>query len=574
MISNRDVGPGSQAKRGHFIAAIAPPLLLAVGSLLLFAYLLKRFPYHGFYSADGYAYYYQARALWEQIAGVIPQGFQLYTADGLQHWPVGYHLQIMSGFLFSGISPTGGWLLTIVSTALCPSVLYLILQRLLPASTLSNNRLISVISGLIAGVLISLNATFVRTGLSIMSDVPMCFWSLLAIYFFVRADPITGRGSEITHVSRRAQAWCYSLGGFCLGIAVLIRYGAIILALPIAIYILLAHMHRGDTRRTSRMAPVLWSIPAFLVAITPQLIYLLTHNPGTGVNDFLSGISVGNIFASTTQSTDGAATFEQPMIAFYALGPIWQAQAGFYSLFLLPAIAIGIVFLLNYQRRILVFLIAWYATPAIFYSMTPYQAHRFALIYLPVIAILIGFGCAYLVRLLTALVPRLAGQFEPRRLPMLENNRAFVITLSVMIFGNFGIGSLQNWNSVRDWVATHAKWEQDSHNLVGYIQGTIEDDDIGKEPHIITLGLSAPIYHETQWPVIELYFADPVSLGKFLSASEANIAVVPEQTLSTQWANTPTGNNWQWLKSNYTLDKLGSKDNYTIYAVSRTSTSP
>ncbi|MEO5953677.1 MAG: hypothetical protein ABIQ44_14515, partial [Chloroflexia bacterium] len=367
----------TENKRGLIqrLAPLVPPLALVAGSLFLFIFLLRRFPYDGFYAPDNYAYYYQARALWEQITGALPRSYELFTADGLQHWPVGYHIQLIVGFLLNGVTPMGGWLLTILMTALCPALLYWIMQRLFRDLYISGYVFYLVIAGVISGVLISLNATFTRTGLSLMSDVPSCFWALLSIYFFVRAAPMATTQQSDVPASKRQRGILFALAGFSLGLAVLIRYGALLLAVPIAIYLIFAALpgRRNNNLLAmlwSRLSPALWSIPFFLLALVPQALYLMTHNPGTGVSDFLGGISLSNIFATTTYSTDGTSTFQHPMIIFYLLDPVWQVQSGFFSPFFIPAIGIGIFFLLaQHHWRIVAFLLSWWFCPALIYAM-------------------------------------------------------------------------------------------------------------------------------------------------------------------------------------------------------------
>src|SRR5215203_4843200 len=248
---------------------LVPPLVLVVGTRLLFAYLLQRFPYDGFYGVDSYTYYYQARALWREFTGTAPRGFELFTTDGLQHWPVGYHLQIIAGFLLSGVSPTGGWLLTILFSALCPAVLYLIVQKLFRELRSSGFTLFVVVTGLVAGALLPLNATFTRMGLSLMSDTPACFWTLLSIYFFILAAPLPQKHSDVLPMPSGRRNVLFAFAGFALGVAVLIRYGSILLVMPIAVYLLLSAWPAERNGKLfsglwERLTPVLWSIPPFL----------------------------------------------------------------------------------------------------------------------------------------------------------------------------------------------------------------------------------------------------------------------------------------------------------------------
>src|SRR5512133_3949498 len=89
--------------------------VLVVGCTALISYLLVRFHYDGLYGQDSYAYYYQARALLQAVTGAPPQAWQLYTSEGLYHWPIGYHLHLMLGLLITD-SPAGGRAITLFMT--------------------------------------------------------------------------------------------------------------------------------------------------------------------------------------------------------------------------------------------------------------------------------------------------------------------------------------------------------------------------------------------------------------------------------------------------------------------------
>ncbi len=87
--------------------ALLPLGLLLVAASGLFIFLLSAFPFDGLYGQDSYAYYYQARELWDGLWGTPPPDWP-FVSEGLYHWPVGYHLHIMAGFLLTGESPHRG----------------------------------------------------------------------------------------------------------------------------------------------------------------------------------------------------------------------------------------------------------------------------------------------------------------------------------------------------------------------------------------------------------------------------------------------------------------------------------
>ena len=186
--------------------------VLAIAMLLawcavLFTYLLARFPYDGLYGQDSYAYYYQARAILQDMTGQPTQPWQLFSGAQLYHWPVGYHLLIIVGQIITG-SVAGGRAITILAAVGAVVTLYLLVGELWPGVTVRER----VPAGLIAGGLLPLVATFTRVGLSLMADVPALFCGLLGIYCCLRAwPPQNHRGPRTGH----GMAWALA-GGMAL----------------------------------------------------------------------------------------------------------------------------------------------------------------------------------------------------------------------------------------------------------------------------------------------------------------------------------------------------------------------
>lgn len=207
------------------LAALA---LLTGGESAAILYLLARHPYDGLYGQDSYAYYYQALALGREWQGLPPAPGQLFTTDGLYHWPIGYHLHLLLGSLL-GAGPLGGRLLTIGLTLLAPLLVYGLVQQLAGRLSLP----LRVIGGVIAGAALFVTGTYLRMGLSLMADVPGLAWSLLAIWAALQAWPPTP--DDATARTRRAVGWAL-LAGTALGVAVLIRYAALMLAVPLGLY--------------------------------------------------------------------------------------------------------------------------------------------------------------------------------------------------------------------------------------------------------------------------------------------------------------------------------------------------
>ena len=165
----------------------------------LFAYLLAHYPYDGLYGQDSYAYYYQARAILQDMTGQAPQPWQLFSGAQLYHWPVGYHLLIIVGQVISG-SVAGGRALTLITAVGAVVILYLLTGELWVGATFRERAL----AGLVAGGLLPLVATFTRMGLSLMADVPALFLGTLrASTVACRPGLYTVPGSSEVHTGLR-----------------------------------------------------------------------------------------------------------------------------------------------------------------------------------------------------------------------------------------------------------------------------------------------------------------------------------------------------------------------------------
>jgi 4-amino-4-deoxy-L-arabinose transferase-like glycosyltransferase len=527
---------------------VAAILLLVVGCCAFFAYLLARYPYDGLYGQDSYAYYYQARALLHDITGVPLQGWQLFTSDGLYHWPIGYHLLLMLGMLF-GYGPAGGRAITLLMSVGATVVLYLLTGSLLKSAP----RYFRVLAGLVAGAALPLTATYTRVGLSLMADVPALFLGLLGLYCVVRAWPRV----DAAH-GQRTILWA-TMGGFALGLAVLTRYGEILLLVPVAVCLLF----RWPDSRSSVGARGFNSaalVPAFLafgVALVPQLLYIVTHQNSVdvGYSSWLAGWTPENIFRTTVTSVDGTSTFAQPMIVFYLLQPLYDTDAGFLSLFFLPALLIGTAYLVLRRRWLLLVLCyAWWLLPAVFFAGTPYQTQRFVLVYLPAILIVIGVGVSCLVGLLFVGTKGYDAWW-----------RAALAVLAIGIICSCVVGVYKQQGSVRGWMDIQTKIKAEERQVVDLTEKAAGAPENGAAPRVVAFGATAAIYHYTRWPVLELYDSDQDQIANFLQPAAPHLVVVPVGAMDTQWKGTPVAARWAWLQLAYTLVPRGNAGEYAVF---------
>lgn len=537
---------------GRLAAQLAPPALLVGLSAALFAYLLARFPYNGLYGQDAYAYYYQAEALWHEVTGQPQPPYAQFTASGL-FWPVGYHLHLFPSFLLGW--PEAGRVLTLALAALTPAVVYL----LAGAVWHTGGAMPRVVAGLVAGAVLLLTGTYVRTGLSLMSDVPAVFWGTLGVYFSLRAWPPGGGPA-----ARRSE-WRWGLAaGAALGVAVLVRYSSALL-LPALVAYLAAqgYMQRRESRSPQEEPPpawwrssFAWAVMGLAVALLPQVAYLLAHEPGPA----LRGWSPGNIFSNTVTGSDGTASFSMPMIGFYLLSTLASVGGGFLSPFCLPALLAGVWILVreaNISATIL--LSVWWFIGILAYSGTMYQTHRFALTYMPALAVLIGIGAG-------AAFAQLQIGARARRERRIDGQVVRGLMPALLLVG-LGVGLWQGERSAEQWVATHAEFNAQEQRVVALAREAAAASEQAGTPRVVCFGFSAPLYHYTHWPILDFFAHEEADIESFLAAPGPHLLVLPEESMSTQWAGTPPGARWEWIKRTYRLTKQGQAGAFTVYAI-------
>jgi 4-amino-4-deoxy-L-arabinose transferase-like glycosyltransferase len=439
-----------------------------------------------------------------------------------------------------------------------------------------------------------LSGTYIRMGLSLMADVPALFWSLLGVLLLTKDERRktkdgSGPGTVGSERQLRVEETEYAVrntqyairsfvlafaSGLALGLAILTRYGAAFLLGPLALYLYLRwrrerpqgigtrHPSPDTQHPTPSIRHFLLLVLGIAAGLLPQAVYLLTHQAGAGYSAFLADWNPANAFATTVTGVDGSATYDYPMIVFYVVMPLLSAQAGFLSYLMLPCFVWGIASL--WRRRewaSLVLLLGWWLIPALIYSGTPYQAHRFVIQYMPALAILIGVGAAEAAEAVWRVTGTLG--FSLKSLSRAAGGGVVWVLLA--------LGAIMGWRGVRDWMGAHAAFKAEERAVLALVREAASGANA--EPRIVSFGITAAIHHYTGWPTIDLYNHDPASIERFWGAPGPRILVAPEEQLSTQWKGTPLEARWIWLQAGYVLQAQGKAGQYSIYRIDSGSTS-
>jgi hypothetical protein len=307
------------------------------------------------------------------------------------------------------------------------------------------------------------------------------------------------------------------------------------------------------------------------VALLPQAAYLLTHPAAHVDTGPLGAWSLAHVFATSVQSPDGTATFAHPMARFYLLDPLIDPSVGFLSAAYLPALLLGFGALVRGRHwPALGLLGSWWLAWGGFLSGIPYQAHRLVIAYLPALALPIGIGtavaCGWLWAILTE--GRRAQKplkiFASLRLCGEKNRLARSAVAAVVLLGLIA-GGVQSARAAQAQVATQAAIKADERAVVALVRQAA-DESTGT-PRVVAFGFSAALYHYTGWPVRDLFTTEQADLDRFLAAPGPRLLVIPEQSLATQWAGTPSAARTAAIRTRYRLAPAGSAGPYTVYTL-------
>ena len=195
-------------------------------------------------------------------------------------------------------------------------------------------------------------------------------------------------------------------------------------------------------------------------------MYMLAHPQTPLDTGWASDWSLSHFFAMHVTNSDGIFNFPQTMAQFYILDPLRDSAAGFLSVFLVPAVAVGIG-VLFWRRRwdVLALLVTWWLLPALFFSGTTYQTHRFVLAYLPAIVILAGMGIGSVIGWLMQLRPEWPIRWNPEL-----RKQALTAIASVVLLLATGAALIQGERATERQVGQLMAIKDDEQRVVSLVK--------------------------------------------------------------------------------------------------------
>jgi hypothetical protein len=129
------------------------------------------------------------------------------------------------------------------------------------------------------------------------------------------------------------------------------------------------------------------------------------------------------------------------------------------------------------------------------------------------------------------------------------------------------LGAYQGWQSVREWVGIHAAFKAEEQRVVSLARSAVGPGSASIQPRVVSFGITSALSHYTHWPARDFYIYDEAAIESFFEASGPRLVVLPEESMYTQWRDTPSGKRWLWMREHYVLTKVGESGVYTIYLV-------
>lgn len=528
----------------------------AIALILFFVALALRlvviffWQFDGLYGQDAYAYFQQALAITQNL----PQG-QPPPPDFF--WPNGYPLLIAFFSLFAGQTAWAGQLAALLSGAALVPLTFLLSRELFSGSIETNNNSItrSHGGGLWAGLIITCAGQPILSSVVIMADMPALFWAALAAWLVVR----------VVHLppgKKFSPALLFFAAGAALALAIISRWLYILIVPALSLYLIfndwstLRGLKAGLAPPNELWIPVLAAVLSGSIILAPQL-WLSLSKPEGLAHSWLLGWSPANFFRREFENIDGHFVYQLPNWVFYA-------QPAGHPAYIFPLLGLASawsVWRLGRARQWepLILLLGWAVPVYLFLAGIPYQNFRFGLtLYLPLV-ILTGFG-------LNDLFSRRAGGQRSRgefTLTPTYPPRGGVLLHSPAIFKTMVALSLVGMLA---WAYPMLDSFLTVQNRSKIIARQVEQT-LPPQASLITFGLTLTVQHYTRLKTLEFFFLDQASLKTLTESSDSLYLLLDVPAIETQWRDKTPQINYQWLKENRNLIKIGEFPPYTLFKV-------
>lgn len=477
---------------------------LFVGALLWRAALLLARPFDGLYGQDAFAYYNYALELQTNLlqSRAIPAFF----------WPIGFPLHLVFALSVLGVSPPAAQFVSVIAGALLAPLTYTLAREVLRDRGEARARTAAVI----AGAIVAVGGQLTISSLSIMSDATALAWVTASAWLTLR-------------YTRTLKFSALLLAVLTASIAVITRWIMALVALPWTIAVLMAW--RRHWPLIGRRRAALMIVAAILIGgviVGGQL------GSGSHTGDLqVVGWDPLNALRRDVVNSDGVFHYDWPLAAYYAQ-PL--AQPAYTFPLLTPVALIGGWALLKTTGARRVVLIGWPLLMYLFLAGIAWQNPRFAVSYLPPLAVWVAVGFDRV------------WEHDRRWRPIVVG----AIGLSLLGMSAWSVRVVDNFVARKD--ADLA--------VVRQLDRLVPPDGT-----LITFGLTATVQQYTGLRVVELYHLDEATLGREIQSGRPLYLLIDQTHIEQQWRDKSPALNYHWLQVHTRLVPLAMLTPYRLFEV-------
>ena len=308
-----------------------------------------------------------------------------------------------------------------------------------------------------------------------------------------------------------------------------------------------------------------------ILIMSPILYALLTgqKDPATGHPAFTGDLGVYswnplNAFRNQFHTADGLLSYQLPTGLFYALTPAFPY---YFTPLLAWLIFPGVWVLMKERAAASLFLIlGWAGIVLGFHIGAPYQNFRFALAYLPPLAIAAAVGLVNLSKQLPVISNQSSIQNSPftiHHLPFQSLVSSLQANVSRIISIIFATGLLLMILSGLRLINTYISNKDRDLATVQWVENQTEPDS-----NLICFGLTATFQQYSHLHTYEIYHLDSPQMSLILAENRATYVLIDVYNINQQWSQLAPGLNWQWLQTNAIVTRLSQTGSFTLFYVS------
>ena len=495
--------------------SLLPTVLLALAALVVLAW--TRFD--GLYGQDSFAYFHYA-------TGPLRQGLLHRQPPPPFFWPPGYPLLVAAMSVLVGIIPLAGQIVSVAAGAAVPAFTVLLAAEMgksdHPMATNPRWQLVPLVAGLIVAV----TGQLLQSSLVVMADTLGLALATAGAWAFVR-------------YRRTGKARWLAISAAAFAGAIITRWIYGLVALPFALWspVLLA----GRPRRVALRHGAGAAAAAALI-LGPVMVPAAAGLIAGGNLPFAGDLQVYswspvNAFRRVFVTGDGELSYSLPNGLYYAIAPaFWWFWGRPLAVLVLPGLR---AVLRRGAMPPAYLLVAWVAIVYAFHAGAPWQNPRFALAYLPPLAILAALGFAQL---------QAAAHQQIRR------------AATIVLVGGLALAAAGSVVLTNEFI-------ERKQNDVATVRWTERLAPVNAR--LLTFGLTATFQQYGRLETLDLSELGSAKMAALLSDGRPTVVLLNVPGIERQWTGLPPWVNYRSLRDGPGLVPLGVRSGVTLFVVRR-----